>query len=122
MAPDGYHMGVSTSGRIVLSSQAAEAGLRPAVAYLFPHLWPKSPEGPGRSRLLLTGMGKDGADELKQLKDLGALTIAQDRESSVVHGMPGEAIKLGATPNMYCRRKKSLSCLVSLPRNGVSSH
>ena len=41
-------------------------------------------------------MGKDGAAELKQMRDRGALTIAQDRESSVVHGMPGEAIALGA--------------------------
>ena len=42
-------------------------------------------------------MGIDGAEELKQLKDAGAFTIAQDEESSVVHGMPGQAIKIGAT-------------------------
>jgi len=40
-------------------------------------------------------MGKDGAWELKLMKEQGAVTIAQDRETSVVHGMPGEAIKLG---------------------------
>jgi two-component system chemotaxis response regulator CheB len=40
-------------------------------------------------------MGKDGAAELKLMKDRGAVTIAQDRDSSVVHGMPGEAIALG---------------------------
>jgi two-component system chemotaxis response regulator CheB len=41
-------------------------------------------------------MGKDGSQELKLMKEKGAITIAQDRESSVVHGMPGEAIKLEA--------------------------
>jgi len=41
-------------------------------------------------------MGKDGAVELKRMKDRGAMTIAQDRDSSIVHGMPGEAIQLGA--------------------------
>jgi two-component system chemotaxis response regulator CheB len=45
--------------------------------------------------ILLTGMGKDGAAELKAMKDAGALTIAQDEASSVVHGMPGEAIRCG---------------------------
>jgi two-component system chemotaxis response regulator CheB len=40
-------------------------------------------------------MGKDGAWELKLMKEQGAVTIAQDRETSVVHGMPGEAIRLG---------------------------
>ena len=42
-------------------------------------------------------MGRDGADELLLMKKRGAVTIAQDKESSVVFGMPGEAIKLGAT-------------------------
>jgi two-component system chemotaxis response regulator CheB len=41
-------------------------------------------------------MGHDGAEELKTLKDKGAVTIAQDAETSIVHGMPGEAIRLGA--------------------------
>ena len=41
-------------------------------------------------------MGKDGAEELHTLKRLGAVTIAQDETSSVVHGMPGEAIRLDA--------------------------
>lgn len=41
-------------------------------------------------------MGTDGALELGTLKERGAITIAQDRESSVVFGMPKEAIRLGA--------------------------
>jgi two-component system chemotaxis response regulator CheB len=46
--------------------------------------------------VLLTGMGEDGAAGLLDMKRAGALTIAQDETSSVVFGMPGEAIRLGA--------------------------
>jgi two-component system chemotaxis response regulator CheB len=45
--------------------------------------------------ILLSGMGQDGAAELLELRTRGALTIAQDEATSVVHGMPGEAIRLG---------------------------
>jgi two-component system chemotaxis response regulator CheB len=43
---------------------------------------------------MLSGMGRDGSLEIKQLKDMGAMTIAQDEASSVVFGMAYEAIKL----------------------------
>ncbi len=46
--------------------------------------------------ILLTGMGADGANGLLEMKESGATTIAQDEASSVVFGMPKEAIKLGA--------------------------
>lgn len=94
LAPDGYHMGLGGSGQIALSKQEPENGLRPAVSHLFRSV--ASVCGASAVGVLLTGMGRDGADELKALQDLGAVTIAQDAESSVVHGMPGEAIKLGA--------------------------
>lgn len=45
---------------------------------------------------IMTGMGDDGAKGMKEMKDAGARTIAQDQESCVVFGMPNEAIKLGA--------------------------
>jgi two-component system chemotaxis response regulator CheB len=52
----------------------------------------------GRSAIgvLLTGMGADGAHGLKYIRDTGAITIAQDEQSSIVWGMPGEAVKLQA--------------------------
>jgi len=46
--------------------------------------------------ILLTGMGADGAKGLKELQEIGVPTIAQDEKTSVVWGMPGEAVKLGA--------------------------
>lgn len=94
LAPDDFQMGVTGSGRILLTREQPENGLRPAVAYLFRSL--SQVCGPKAVGVLLTGMGKDGAAELKLMKDRGALTIAQDRETSVVHGMPGEAIEQGA--------------------------
>jgi two-component system chemotaxis response regulator CheB len=94
IAPDDFHIGIARSGRIMLARDPQENGLRPAVSYLFRSLAQAC--GASGIGVLLTGMGKDGAQELKLMKDSGAFTIAQDRESSVVHGMPGEAIELGA--------------------------
>jgi len=79
---------------IILSDHAPENGLRPSVAYLFHSV--AQTLGPRAVGVLLTGMGRDGAVELKEMKDGGAVTIVQDKESSVVHGMPGEAVALNA--------------------------
>lgn len=98
LAPDDYHMGLTAGHRILLSREEPIGNLRPAVAYLFRTL----AEGYGSHALgvLLTGMGRDGAEELKLMRDAGAETIAQDRETSVVHGMPGEAIALGGATHV----------------------
>ena len=95
IAPDDFHLAATASGRILLAREPAENGLRPSVSYLFRSLAHSC--GAGAIGVLLTGMGKDGAQQLKLMKDRGALTIAQDRESSIVHGMPGEAIAIDAT-------------------------
>jgi two-component system chemotaxis response regulator CheB len=94
LAPDGFQMGVRSGGRIVLDKDEAENGLRPAVSYLFRSV--TQIYGAHAVGVLLTGMGKDGAEELKRLKEKNAVTIVQDKESCVVSGMPGEAIKLEA--------------------------
>lgn len=93
-APDGKQMGVDLKGRIKLSDEKTENGLCPSVSYLFRSV--SENYGPKAIGVLLTGMGKDGAEELKLMRDNGAITFAQDKESSVVHGMPGEAIQLNA--------------------------
>lgn len=94
LAPENFHMGIGIGTRIFLSDHAPENGLRPSVSYLFRSVAQVLEQA--AVGVLLTGMGRDGARELKMMRDKGATTIAQDKESSVVHGMPGEAINLEA--------------------------
>ncbi|MBS0378598.1 MAG: chemotaxis response regulator protein-glutamate methylesterase [Proteobacteria bacterium] len=67
---------------------------KPAVDVLFRSVAQQA--GPNAIGVLLTGMGKDGALGLKEMRDAGSPTIAQDEQTSVVWGMPGEAVELGA--------------------------
>ncbi|HYD75528.1 chemotaxis protein CheB [Ramlibacter sp.] len=93
LAPDGAHLSVEPSLRLAFDTGALVNGHRPAVARL---LGSVATHFPGRAiGILLTGMGKDGAAELKLMRDSGSITFAQDAASSVVHGMPGEAIRCG---------------------------
>jgi len=94
MADDELQMTVARNGRIALTQDLPENGLRPSVSCLFRSV--AEVYGGDAIAGLLTGMGRDGADELRQLRNKGALTFAQDAASSVVHGMPGEAIRLDA--------------------------
>lgn len=94
IAPDGLQMKVEVGNRITLSPGEPENGHRPSVSCLFRSV--ATVLGRNAVGVLLTGMGRDGAEELKLMKDKGGITIAQDQESSVVHGMPGEAIALDA--------------------------
>jgi two-component system chemotaxis response regulator CheB len=57
-------------------------------------------------------MGKDGARELKTMKDHGAVCLVQDEASCVVFGMPGEAVRLGAADHVLSPEKIAgfLSC------------
>ncbi len=93
LAPDGRHMGLGRSGRIQLRAGPPLHSLRPSVTSLFQSLNGRASEV---AAVLLTGMGKDGAEAMKVLRDRGATTFAQDEASSVVFGMPGKAVELGA--------------------------
>lgn len=67
---------------------------KPSVDVLFKSLCASA--GKNAIGILLTGMGSDGARGLKEIQETGAITIAQDEQSSIVWGMPGEAVKLQA--------------------------
>jgi two-component system chemotaxis response regulator CheB len=92
-----HHLGVSKEGIAFISSAPAENGLRPSVSFLFRSVG--THYGKRAVAIMLSGMGRDGAEELKYMKDMGAYTIVQDEESALVYGMPGEAIRL----NAFCR-------------------
>lgn len=98
-APDGYHMGVQGPDRIRLSRAKPENSSRPSISFLFRSV--ADIYGPSAAGVLLTGMGKDGADGLKRMRDKGAVTFAQNKESSLVHGMAGEAIKRDAAMYVF---------------------
>lgn len=97
-APDNFHLGVGSDGRMALSNDAPENYVRPSVSYLFRSV--NQVYGKGAIGVLLTGMGRDGAYEMGMMKRNGAVTITQDKESCVIYGMPCEAVKLGAATHV----------------------
>lgn len=105
-APEDFHMGVENSKRIVLSDGLPEHGVKPSVSHLFRSMVRNN--ALNYLGILLTGMGKDGAMELKKMKDRGAITLVQDRMSSVVYGMPGEAINLGGATHVLSPKAISM--------------
>jgi two-component system chemotaxis response regulator CheB len=94
VAPDNFQTEVGPDNRLILAGGELENGQCPSVAALFRSV--SRVYGSRAAAVLLTGMGKDGAAELKILRDKGGIAIAQNRESSIVFGMPGEAIRIGA--------------------------
>ena len=80
--------------RVELSDGPLVARHRPSVDVLFRSV--AGAAGPRALGILLTGMGDDGAAGMVELKQAGATTLAQDEASSVVFGMPKEAIRRGA--------------------------
>lgn len=94
LAPDGVQMGIRPDGRIHLAAGPGGDGLCPSASYLFESV----AEAYGRwaMGILLTGMGRDGAAGLRRLRMAGGVTVAQDEATSVVFGMPAEAVRLEA--------------------------
>jgi two-component system, chemotaxis family, protein-glutamate methylesterase/glutaminase len=93
MAPAGFHLAVQR-GKLRLTRDPERNSCRPSVDVLFESLAKEL--GSQTAACLLTGMGRDGAKGLLALRHAGALTIAQDEASSVIFGMPKEAIQMGA--------------------------
>lgn len=97
VAPGHSHLSlVRSAGNFVLhlNQEPPLNRHRPSVDYLF--LSAAKIAGPNSIGVLLTGMGRDGAEGLLAMQAAGAFTIAQDEESCVVFGMPRSAIEIGA--------------------------
>jgi two-component system chemotaxis response regulator CheB len=97
MAPPDFHLTVR-SGRVRLTVEQERHSCRPSVDVLFESI--ASEYGSAAVACLLTGMGRDGAAGLLKIRQAGGITIAQNEASSVVYGMPREAVLLGAAESV----------------------
>lgn len=97
IAPGGYHLSIKRHGTqllCVVDETERVNRHRPSVDVLFDSV--SSIMKNNAMGILLTGMGNDGAQGLLRMKQIGAFTIIQDKDSSVVWGMPGVAFSLNA--------------------------
>jgi two-component system chemotaxis response regulator CheB len=120
IAPDGAHLRVDRARRVVLDRSPPLEGHRPSATRLFESL--AGAVGPRAVGVVLTGMGRDGADGITALRAVGARSIAQDDASSVVNGMPSAA--RDADPAIETlsidRIAPRLAALASIARRGVA--
>ncbi|WP_457553543.1 protein-glutamate methylesterase/protein-glutamine glutaminase [Desulfobacula sp.] len=102
IAPGNFHMIFKRSGAryyVEIKTGPLVQYQRPAVDILFRSVARYA--GANALGIILTGMGKDGAAGMLEMKNAGAVTIAQDEKSCVVFGMPKEAIALGAVDHVH---------------------
>lgn len=107
IAPDDRHLGVSADGLVQVSNTAPVGGFRPSGTYLFRSV--ARAYGAGCVALILTGMGQDGLEGLRELRLAGGRVLAQDEATSIVFGMPGVAVAAGLPEAV-------------LPLDGIATH
>jgi two-component system chemotaxis response regulator CheB len=93
LAPEGTHIELSENNKFRLTAAPPEHGSRPSISVLFRSIG--TTYSGNAIAILLSGMGKDGAAELGLIRGRGGITIAQDEATSLIFGMPAEAMKLG---------------------------
>jgi two-component system chemotaxis response regulator CheB len=93
IAPDHRQMGVGRDGRVSVTDTLAVNGFRPSATHLFASA--AQAYGTSLAAVILTGMGSDGVEGLKAVKAVGGWVLAQNEATSVVYGMPGEAVAAG---------------------------
>lgn len=97
IAPGNFHLEIERSGGYYVTKLHQEPllhGVRPAADYMMKSVAKQA--GRNAIGIVLTGMGKDGAEGLLAMKQAGAMTYAQSEKTCVVYGMPGAAIQMGA--------------------------
>lgn len=92
LAPDGRQLGIRADGRLAISDED-DGGFRPSANHLFGSV--ARAFGGGVAAVVLTGMGSDGTAGLRAVHAAGGFVIAQDEPTSVVYGMPREAVNAG---------------------------
>ena len=98
VAPGDRHLVVERAGRVALADTAPVHGVRPAADVTLSSA--VQAFGARVIGVVLTGMGRDGATGLAAVKAAGGRTLAQDRASSTIYGMPRAAIELGAVDDV----------------------
>ncbi len=93
LAPDNVHLGVSRDARVELTDAPPVGGFRPSGTHLFDSL--AQVYGASVAAVIVTGMGNDGVEGLRVIKRMGGHVLAQDEATSVVYGMPREAVAVG---------------------------
>lgn len=106
IAPGNFHMEIERSGayyHVKLHQLPPLHSVRPAADYMMKSV--AKFVGKNATGVVLTGMGKDGAEGLKAMHEAGAFTIAQNEETCVVFGMPAAAIALGGVDKVLALEK-----------------
>jgi two-component system chemotaxis response regulator CheB len=93
LAPDHHQLGVGRDGRVVVTGAGPVNGFCPSASHLFAEA--ALAYGASLAAVILTGMGSDGVEGLRAVKAAGGYVLAQDEASSIVYGMPGEAVAAG---------------------------
>ncbi len=97
VAPSDIHLSLRNNRAITLRADEKVNFVRPAVDVAMQSV----KKDPSRKfGVILTGMGKDGAEGLRHMKQIGATTFAQDRETSVIYGMPKAAVDTGCVDHV----------------------
>lgn len=99
IAPDDHHLEVLNESTICLSTAAPEHSARPSISVLLRSIAYRCAQN--SVGIVLTGMGKDGSAELGLMRRNGSITIAQDGESSLIFGIPGEAVRLNSAQYIF---------------------
>ena len=123
IAPGAYHLSLARSGAnyIAQVDQAPPVNRhRPSIDVLFDSAARHA--GKNAIGVILTGMGRDGAEGLLRMKQAGAYTLAQDEASCVVFGMPREAIALGAADEIAPLSEMSRRVLAHLRTFGARTN
>ena len=108
LAPGGYHMrldGEVGNATIRLDTSPTVWGVRPAADPLFASV--ATVFGASAIGVILTGMGRDGAEGLRQIRAAGGKSVVQDQDSSIVYGMPQAALALAGADRVVAARDMS---------------